>query len=108
MHHMMLETTHYRENITDARCIREMHEAPLQALNILARYPHKKGRGVTHVATDFSGFHLPLMSLPVMPGSPHWRCTARAFHTERACRDALRAIKKENVGEFFSAGRLCF
>ncbi|XJF86777.1 hypothetical protein AB2F40_18845 [Escherichia coli] len=42
MHHMMLETTHYRENITDARCIREMHEAPLQALNILARYPHKK------------------------------------------------------------------
>ena len=31
-----------RENITDARCIREMHEAPLQALNILARYPHKK------------------------------------------------------------------
>ncbi|HBK9660414.1 TPA: hypothetical protein LOH14_003741 [Escherichia coli] len=42
MHHMMLETTHYRENITDARCIREMHEAPLQALNILSRYPHKK------------------------------------------------------------------
>ena len=42
MHHMMLETTHYRENITDARCIREMHEAQLQALNILARYPHKK------------------------------------------------------------------
>lgn len=41
MHHMMLETTHYRENITDARCIREMHEAPLQALNILARYPHE-------------------------------------------------------------------
>lgn len=53
---MMLETTHYRENITDARCIREMHEAPLQALNILARYPHKKGRGVTHVATDFLAF----------------------------------------------------
>ena len=22
---------------------------------------------------------LPLMSLPVMPGSPHWRCTARHF-----------------------------
>ena len=44
MHHMMLETTHYRENITDARCIREMHEAPLQALNILARYPQKKTR----------------------------------------------------------------
>ncbi|HDW3968828.1 TPA: hypothetical protein RMT52_005008 [Escherichia coli] len=42
MHHMMLETTHYRENSTDARCIREMHEAPLQALNILARYPQKK------------------------------------------------------------------
>lgn len=25
---------------------------------------------------------------------------SQAFHTERACRDALRAIKKENVGEF--------
>ncbi|EJZ3973309.1 hypothetical protein OIA35_003717 [Escherichia coli] len=24
---------------------------------------------------------------------------SQAFHTERACRDALRAIKKENVGE---------
>ncbi|STF41419.1 Uncharacterised protein [Escherichia coli] len=52
----MLETTHYRENITDARCIREMHEAPLQALNILARYPHKKDEVVTHVATDFLAF----------------------------------------------------
>lgn len=25
-------------------------------------------------------------------------------HTERACRDALRAIKKENVGEFSLRG----
>lgn len=29
---------------------------------------------------------------------------SQAFHTERACRDALRAIKKENVGEFSLRG----
>ncbi|MCQ6609308.1 hypothetical protein NO386_26105, partial [Escherichia coli] len=56
MHHMMLKTTHYRENITDARCIREMHEAPLQALNILARYPQKKDKVKPHVDFDFLAF----------------------------------------------------
>ncbi|HDR7816898.1 TPA: hypothetical protein QCY81_003293 [Escherichia coli] len=44
MHHMLHETTHYRENITDARCIREMHETPLQALNILANPLQKKDK----------------------------------------------------------------
>ena len=29
---------------------------------------------------------------------------SQAFHTERACRDALHAIKKENVGEFSLRG----
>ena len=29
---------------------------------------------------------------------------SQAFHTERACRDALRAIKKENDGEFSLRG----
>ncbi|EEX9036845.1 TPA: hypothetical protein QCY81_003294 [Escherichia coli] len=29
---------------------------------------------------------------------------SQAFHTERACSDVLRAIKKENVGEFSLRG----
>ncbi|EKH4005256.1 hypothetical protein AGA29_25585, partial [Escherichia coli] len=29
MHHILLERTRYRENIHDAECIREIHEAPL-------------------------------------------------------------------------------
>lgn len=32
---------------------------------------------------------------------------SQAFHTERACRDALHAIKGE-CWRIFSAGRLCF
>ncbi|EPB2106916.1 hypothetical protein ACRCAC_004356, partial [Escherichia coli] len=28
MHHILLERTRYRENIHDAECIREIHEAP--------------------------------------------------------------------------------
>lgn len=61
---------------------------------------------MTHVATDFLAF----ISFNVSSGDarqPTLAVHSQAFHTERACRDALRAIKKENVGEF-SAGRLCF
>ncbi|EIG5754410.1 TPA: hypothetical protein M2H20_003707 [Escherichia coli] len=42
MHHILLERTRYRENIHDAECIREIHEAPLQAIGILEKYKHTK------------------------------------------------------------------
>ena len=38
MHHILPERTRYRENIHDAECIREIHEAPLQAIGILEKY----------------------------------------------------------------------
>ncbi|STH42661.1 Uncharacterised protein [Escherichia coli] len=42
MHHILLERTRYRENIHDAECIREIHEAPLQAIGILEKYKRTK------------------------------------------------------------------
>lgn len=38
MHRLLLEKTRYQENVTDPECLRELHEAPIQALNILARH----------------------------------------------------------------------
>lgn len=43
-----------------------------------------------NVSSGDAGSHVPVHS--------------QAFHTERACRDALHAIKKENVGEFSLRG----
>ncbi|HIH9188144.1 TPA: hypothetical protein ACYUX7_005071 [Escherichia coli] len=42
MHHILPERTRYRENIHDAECIREIHEAPLQAPGILQKYKRTK------------------------------------------------------------------
>ncbi|HAJ6623519.1 TPA: hypothetical protein HNC36_26830 [Escherichia coli] len=42
MHHILLEQTRYRENIHDAECIREIHEAPLQAPGTLEKYKRTK------------------------------------------------------------------
>lgn len=38
MHQLLLEKTRYRENVTDPECLRELHEAPIQALNVLVKY----------------------------------------------------------------------
>ncbi|EAR5616111.1 hypothetical protein GSG61_24015 [Escherichia coli] len=46
MLHMLRERTRYRENIHDAECIREIHEAPLQALNIVEKYKRTNHKDV--------------------------------------------------------------
>lgn len=38
MHQLLLEKTKYREHVTDPECLRELHEAPIQALNILVKH----------------------------------------------------------------------
>ena len=46
----------------------------------------------------------PPAGTPPYARQPTLAVHSQAFHTERACRDALRAIKKENVGEFSLRG----
>ncbi|EPE9580828.1 hypothetical protein ACSPRQ_004781 [Escherichia coli] len=38
MHRLLLEKTRYQEHVTDPECLRELHEAPIQALNILVKH----------------------------------------------------------------------
>ena len=38
MHRLLLEKTRYKESVTDPECLRELHEAPIQALNVLVKH----------------------------------------------------------------------
>lgn len=98
MHHILLERTRYRENIHDAECIREIHEAPCR-LSASGKIQTHKIIRLFYVEPDF----LALIPFNVSSGDarqPTLAVHSQAFRTEKACRDAFTALK--NVGNLLS------
>ena len=95
MHHILPERTWYRENIHDAECIRENSRSALQAPAFCKNTNAQNHKGCSMWILIF-WLSSPLMS-PRRCRQPTLAVHGQEFRTEKACRDAFSALKKENV-----------